>query len=1362
MDYWRNRLLDLGKRNRLINCPAPKQGGRVSRSSISINVPDANTLWRQFANGNNPLVFPFSNESETPDELDEDSSIPIKSITNQSLSETQKTLRNLLLKAKTFNEEKGLNALHLAFGFLNWHENGGDKGAELRSPLLLVPVQLAQENLFAPFTLSRHDDEIVANYALSQKLQNDFGIVIPDYSDGMSLAEYINKVEIKCKTMSCTITLEVDLSLFSFLKINMYQDLSENANEIMEHPLIKIIAGDSSPIGQDVSINVSEFDHDAIEPQEVFCVVDADSSQQDAIQLAKRGASFILQGPPGTGKSQTITNIIAELLSDGKSVLFVSEKMAALEVVQKRLKATGLNHFCLSLHSHNAKRREVLDQLEVSLKLAQNRASLTTAAFDRLAQLKTIRTLLNDYSRELHTSIEPLEKTIFNANGTIAKLNDVPDVLFAPTSPDSYTKTDLAARLNFLNDFAHIVSESGYQTNNPWQGCTLENVTNQFRQQFLVDTKNTFKTVIALVTALKKHDESLSANKLTYEDFVKCADCINSKLRLDAERESIANLYREDVFKINGEELWQRCQADYGNFLRIFKTEYKADCKMIGGCKKTAKKTSFKEMKAVAQQLKHAQEFDEETKRLFSLVKPELKKAVANIADSYERLAASLNWFVNLFEQPQRLYSKPLDELCKQIKACAENFSSLEQYVDYRAAISKSVEMGIDGFVQQAAKLKLKSDLIVPAFEKCFYRAWLDAVLPKYKTVQAFRRLKQDDCITRFRELDKSHMEISKAALISKLISRLPSLDAFTSGHDELGLLKKELAKQRKLMPTRKLIASLSNLLPVLKPCMMMSPLSVSTYLRGGNYKFDAVIFDEASQVRTEDAIGALFRSKQAIIAGDSKQLPPTEFFAVSISAPDDNENDEEEFSDIGAYESLLDEASLLPTKKLLWHYRSRHEHLIAFSNTKIYGGDLVTFPSSVENAPDVGVQYVHVANGTYDRGGRNGNRAEAEEVAELVFEHFNKYPQRSLGIIAFGEAQQSAIIDALLKKRRENPEFEQFFRDDSDESVFIKNLETVQGDERDSIIFSIGYAPDITGKFIMNFGPLNRQGGERRLNVAVTRARFNVKLVGSILPTDIDIERTSSEGPKLLRLYIDFALNGINAILGEVSESKELTFDSPFETAVYNYLVANGYDVATQVGCSGYRIDMAARHPKYKGRFALGIECDGASYHSARTARERDRLRQAVLENMGWSIYRIWSTDWIKDPINEGRRLSNAIDEAINNYRETVTPEAAKAAPLSDYLYLGKRPETNTELPRPAYYGYAAKDVPLSDFQNTMLQIVTQSYGIDKEGLFKATALCYGWQRRGDVIKNRMKLAYRRLMQSGLVNEVDGKVEKK
>jgi len=1028
--------------------------------------------------------------------------------------------------------------------------------------------------------------------------------------------------------------------------------------------------------------------------------------------------------------------------------------MAALEVVHKRLAAAGLNDFCLTLHSHNAKRREVLDQLESSLKLAQNRATLSSSVFDQLSRLRLQRNALNDYSRELHTVVEPLDKSVFNVNGHIAKLSDVPDVSFTPEKPDTYSSSDLAVRMNLLDGLSRIVEESGYQVNNPWRGCILTDITNQFRQQFFVESE---KAVKAIDNVVSSQNQGIS-----YEDCEKCVDIVNLKIRLAEKRENIEKTYTTEIFAINGKELLLRCRTKYRNIFRMFNSNFKADRKQISDTLKTPGKMSFTTLTAVAENLKEIQEIENETYILTNSLPSNIHIDV--VSHLHEQLSSPVVWFAGLFEYAQLILATPMLKLRDLITNCYKNISYLEYYIDYNAILKKAAELGIDGYIHQAAQLILAPKKIVPAFEKCFYRAWLDAVLPKFETIRTFRRLKQEDCISSFKELDKSHMEISKAALISKLISRLPSLDAFTSGHDELGLLKREMAKQRKLMPTRKLIASLPNLLPVLKPCIMMSPLSVSTYLSGGNYKFDTVIFDEASQVRTEDAICAIFRTKQTIIAGDSKQLPPTDFFSVSTSVQDDDVYDEDsEFDDTGAFESLLDEASLLRTQTLLWHYRSKHEHLIAFSNAKIYRGSLVTFPSSVESADNVGVQYIHVPGGIYDKGGKNGNRAEAKRVAELVFEHFNTNSNRSLGIIAFGMAQQSAIIDALIQKRRENPSFEQFFRDDSDEAIFIKNLETVQGDERDTIIFSIGYAPDAAGKFIMNFGPLSRVGGERRLNVAVTRARYNIKLVGSIQPTDIDIEKTSGEGPKLLRLYIDFAINGAKAILGEISNDKTISFDSPFEIAVYKFLTAHGYDVATQVGCSGYRIDMAVRHPKYNGRFAIGIECDGAIYHGARTARERDRLRQAVLEDMGWKLYRIWSTDWIKDPVNEGKRLISAIDDAVLHYREEVDIKKINnyTTPMIEYLNIENRPEQRTELLRPRYYGYSAGEVPISDFQNTMLKIISQSYGIDKEGLFKTTALCYGWQRRGEVIKSCMEKAYLFLLSNRKIKEINGKVEK-
>lgn len=1521
LEYWKSRLLDLGKRNRLINCPLPKSGKHISRSSLLISQPDYINLWSLFSENGQALEFPVPSDSKEDEDIDENLlGVFCNGVaTNQTPNETHKTLRSLMKKAKEFSEEKGLNALYLAFGFLNWKENGKD-GQEMRAPLLLVPVKLVQEDLFSPILLSRLDEEITANYSLEQKLNGDFGIELPDFSDDTDLSDYLDHVRKAVVSLGWSVSTDVtQLALFSFMKINMYRDLERNADKIMEHHIVRALNGEAFNDGVAVS-DIADYKHDSNEPQEVFSVVDADSSQQDAILLAKRGASFVLQGPPGTGKSQTITNIIAELIADGKKVLFVSEKRAALEVVYKRVSQAGLADFCLTLHNHNAKRREILDQFERSLKMSRQRVSLQQDAYDKLYRLKETRNALNRYSEELHTVVEPLGKTVYQVNGFIAQRENYVNIDYVQVDADMFTSERLAQCEIALEELATVVEKSGYQQNNPWKSCVLTDPpTHIFRQRFKVDSENLAASITEGLLIFGKTSTLLDLkNNWSYasideierifaiaerspqvpptwisldlqsvicdlENCTRAVDFQSKKVELDAAIKAFMQTLEVEGIKYDDMlAKWQAAhndlltsndenilQIDAGVMLGLYRNEYRTWLrgfiagfrnaqKTLLSYRKTADKFSYAEGLALLDKIATVQRLKTEVEKQLEII-GEAKELLSNIQREYaindailaelqysktcdslstrlgltiepsyfmdlkvkaewalefqtavreaklgdrfvtavcekttdisqkmqnnlsdlwswkKAIKPHLDTFAALFaeERKQTFYSLPLRTLSRQLTACADNLVSLENLVDYRNAERKLTELGVNGYIEKAKKVNLSSNEIVEVFKKCFYRSWLDAVIPHFPAINEFRSLRQDERVELFKSLDKSHLEISKAILISRLISNLPNFDAFGS-NGEVALLRREMAKQRKLMPIRKLIAALPNLLPALKPCVMMSPLSVSTYFGDSSFEFDTVIFDEASQVRTEDAIGAIFRAKQVIIAGDSKQLPPTDFFSSSMSnANEFVEEDEEEIDDTGAYESLLDEGTLLPTQTLRWHYRSRHEHLIAFSNTKIYQGNLITFPSSVEKSDGMGVEYVHVSGGIYDRGGKNGNKAEAARVAELAFEHFEKYPNRSLGIIAFGEVQQSAIQDALIEKRRANPMFEPFFKEDKEESLFIKNLETVQGDERDTIIFSIGYAPDATGKFIMNFGPLSRNGGERRLNVAVTRARYNMKLVGSILPTDIDSERTSGQGPKLLRLYIDFAINGANAILGEITAENTLCFDSPFELSVYNFLTGKGFNVATQVGCSGYRIDMAVRHPKYNGRFAIGIECDGAMYHSARTARERDRLRQTVLEDMGWKIYRVWSTDWIKDQHAEGVRLVSAIEQAIDNHRETIpSSKAALKEKVTDFLNVQTvsvdesiREGIHEKVAniRSRYFGLSAKEISTRDFVETMLKVLQNNFGLDKAGLFKETSLYgYGWERQGSAIKQKLELAFAAMLQSNKIEEEEGKIKLK
>jgi very-short-patch-repair endonuclease len=466
-------------------------------------------------------------------------------------------------------------------------------------------------------------------------------------------------------------------------------------------------------------------------------------------------------------------------------------------------------------------------------------------------------------------------------------------------------------------------------------------------------------------------------------------------------------------------------------------------------------------------------------------------------------------------------------------------------------------------------------------------------------------------------------------------------------------------------MPVRKLLEDAGEVAQALKPCFMMSPLTVSQFLPQ-TLRFDVVIFDEASQVRPSDAVNCIYRGGQLIVAGDDKQLPPTSFFeAVSIDGEDEWEEDQ-----FDEFESILELARgsggfrALPLK---WHYRSQHEDLITYSNQSFYDGRLVTFPGAIADGPDLGVSFVHVPDGQYRRGTSRDNPTEAERVVDRIL-HWARWSleksdgDATVGVVAFSEAQASCIETELDRRRRDLPELDQFFGEDRLDGFFIKNLENVQGDERDIMIFSVGYGRDENGKLTMNFGPLNRPGGKRRLNVAITRARRRVEVVSSI--DDGDFTSEISEGPRHLQRYLDYANRGPKALALDIGES-ELDVESPFEEEVLRVIRSWGYTAQPQVGTAGFRVDIGVRHPARPGQFALGVECDGWMYHSSRVARDRDRLRQEVLERLGWRIYRIWGTAWYRNRAQQEERLQQAIEQAIAG--ESVRRPAEESAQSSD-----------------------------------------------------------------------------------------------
>ena len=579
------------------------------------------------------------------------------------------------------------------------------------------------------------------------------------------------------------------------------------------------------------------------------------------------------------------------------------------------------------------------------------------------------------------------------------------------------------------------------------------------------------------------------------------------------------------------------------------------------------------------------------------------------------------------------------------------DLSCFQDWLTYQETCKELENFGATKFLNALRDSKLDSEYWFPVLEKIIYQTCLDAILARKPELKSFNPKVHEQQIDEFSSLDYKQLEVARERLKCSHIGQWQDFAETSVAQIELLRLKKEATKKKQHLSIRRLLndkhKGIQNLAKGLKPCWMMSPLSVSQYIDPNVIHFDVLIFDEASQLRTEDVISSIIRADQIIVMGDRKQLPPTSFFSTG----DDDEDMDDE--DDASYESILDECSnFMFPHTLRWHYRSQDERLITFSNLHFYDSKLVTFPNPIQN-PEFGVWFKHIPDGIYDRGKGRNNKREAEVIAQLVLKHTQEASDQSLGIIAFSEAQADAIQEQIEILGRGHSNLEAFCRDDSSR-FFLKALENVQGDERDVILLSVGYARDPQGKLSLNFGPLNKQGGERRLNVAVTRAKNKITLVSSILAGEIDLTRTQSDGVRLLRDYLEYAASGGQRLQGN-SYTDNLHFDSPFEEDVYytmkHHSSLKDYKIRTQVGCSGYRIDLAIAHNTHPGEFLLGIECDGASYHSSSTARDRDRLRQQVLERLGWRIHRIWSTEWFR---NKPERMRLLI-EKINKLRQTM-----------------------------------------------------------------------------------------------------------
>lgn len=602
-------------------------------------------------------------------------------------------------------------------------------------------------------------------------------------------------------------------------------------------------------------------------------------------------------------------------------------------------------------------------------------------------------------------------------------------------------------------------------------------------------------------------------------------------------------------------------------------------------------------------------------------LKAKFSKLEFNRGGLRQKLSKKIKLNIKRHFDPTRI---PFDELIFEnlklyFEKSKKEFIRIEEILTFNHALAKCNTLGLSDYYEKIINQKIDKD-----YNEVFYKRFYILLVDDFLKVllPGFNGSTLDVARSNFKKAELVIQRMAKATIERNIINEIPNYNGVEGFNVEVSILRAEANKSRKILPFRVLFSRIPNLITRLKPCLMMSPLSVSTFLRGTKMTFDTVIFDEASQVKPENAIGAIFRAKQFIVTGDKEQLPPTNFF----QNVDDDNNSEDDY-DTSSFDSILEvSSSFISTIKLRWHYRSKFEELIRPSNKEIYG-DLITFPSI--RKPDIyeGINFVYV-NGLYlDR----KNEIEAEQVISSLAKIIEAYGiTKSVGVVTFNDEQQLLIERKINHFRRTHPQYEEFFTNNEHEPFFVKNIETVQGDERDIIIMSIGFGPDGKGKISMNFGPINQANGYRRLNVAVTRAKTCLVLVTSIKGTDIDLKRTDSRGARFLKHYLDYAEFGEDDKVDNLDYLAD--FDSPFEEDVFHELVNLGYEVRKQVGCSGYRIDLAVINPHNPSHYLVGIECDGATYHSSKSVRDRDRLRQQVLEDRKWIIYRSWSTDWIKN----------------------------------------------------------------------------------------------------------------------------------
>lgn len=1327
---WERRLLDLSMKNTLLNFSPTKSVLHCLSSSADrtldaltdkgeLNLAPATADVKELAKKR--IHYGASLHVKGMKELialENDSGILRTYYDETTLRET--TMK-LIRRNKEADEESGTKILYLALGFLRWYSR--EDGAEHFAPLVLLPVQIKRGKGGASYAVSPADEEISVNSTLLEFLKQEFNIDMRGLGgamQGLKISEILAMVRREVMGMrNWEVFDDVYLATFSFARYQMWNDLRQNIGEFSKNKIIEALLENSVIVGGGVDKTLKEDEGD---PEVTLTPLPADASQWGAIALSQTGTSFVLHGPPGTGKSQTITNIIANALNDGKRVLFVAEKQAALSVVKKRLDSLGIGDFCLELHSNKTNKTDVLQKLVNTLDLAGGQ--------EKVAMSEKASTIVK-LKKELAATTEALHKrrrlgiSVYEALLICLKNKNAPDIMnIESTFYDGLTKEKIDEYESMMLQAAAAAKECGGVCNSPFANVNLSEFSLSVRDSVYCSSEvviaeiKHLKNYIALFLDLYRQNIStLTRTKLeTLYDIASILDggslnkyfkspeeefyaffnanrrldsCLekyfqNNKKLVDIDKEYTAlhqwleegktdyeqNKYVRSVVK----KLQKMAAVPYEKEELL--SQLKNVCEIYGAMERIRTNTKlsqyftfafgridyFEARKNFMKPLYdlhdkcatvfmdyNADSFNSMCIRAASGYSSPVLKGLMRSVDSFK---AAEKEFLSVTKADER--KVPQDDLLEvytaKTGALIENIDMLASWCMYKKTALALDEAGLTFMTDALESGSVTGENIVDSFEKNIYKNFLQTNIPLDPVLSRFSAAVVEEKAETLRSTMEEFSRITKDAIRAKLISRLPT--AFTEGSLSLEFANFQRYAKSNLrgMGIRKFFEEVPELIATVAPCMLMSPITVSQYLKAETGLFDLVIFDEASQIPTAEAICSLARGKSAIVVGDPKQLPPTSFFNVNYVDEENLENED--------MESVLDDclAINMPQRHLTWHYRSKHESLIAFSNIMYYENRLCTFPSP--DALGSRVRFVPV-NGVYDRGLTKRNKEEGDALIAEVLRRLadNKLNKASMGIVTFSNVQKEYIerklSAAIIERKLEKAAYER------EEPLFVKNLENVQGDERDVILFSVCYGPDKYGRMSLNFGPLNQAGGWRRLNVAVSRAREEMIVFSSMTGGMIDLSKTKSKGVAGLKAFLEFAQKGRTNLA--ISSGNVLTQRAGLGKYVAEELASYGYECRYDVGVSGFKIDVAVLDPKNKNKFILAIMCDTPSRFSVK---DRTVLQMQTLRRNNWNVMRLYSVNYYNNPKREIKKIKDVLDKLtgadkkggaeLNRYKKT------------------------------------------------------------------------------------------------------------